>query len=187
MKKPQRPSSGSPELVVHLIFDSSAWEKAFPRMKQKIGVAASEALSVARTPSFLCEEGAEVNILLTTDAKIRKLNHAFRGIDKPTNVLSFPEYPTPSDPAPYLLGDIALAVQTLKRECKEQKKLFENHMIHLIVHGVLHLLGYDHMHSKEAKSMERLECDILKRLGYPPPYDDIPRTIKRSRSISHGK
>jgi probable rRNA maturation factor len=70
------------------------------------------------------------------------------------------------------LGDIVLAFQTIRRECLMQDKTLENHVIHLIVHGTLHLLGYDHMRSREAEAMEKLECDILAALGYPDPYDE---------------
>jgi probable rRNA maturation factor len=97
-------------------------------------------------------------------------------------VLSFPQFdlrklpkgafdghPTPN---PIPLGDVVLAWQTLARECKEQKKTLENHAVHLVVHGTLHLLGYDHIKAKDAKAMEKLECDILESLGYPDPYHD---------------
>lgn len=102
-------------------------------------------------------------ILLAGDRKLRALNGDFRGKDKPTNVLSFP---AGGDYA----GDIAIAYGVTRREAKDAGKDFADHASHLVVHGVLHLAGYDHERPKDAKLMEPLEVKILKRLGIADPY-----------------
>ncbi|MDD9901076.1 MAG: rRNA maturation RNase YbeY [Alphaproteobacteria bacterium] len=156
------------------------WKNAFPRMKAKITEAAAYAFTAAKKPAVLKDRDIEIHILLTTNARIKPLNRDWMGKDKPTNVLSFPQFQIKglkkSDlahfPDTVELGDVVLAHETIKREAREQGKKLEDHVIHLIVHGVLHLLGYDHMTEKDAKSMEKLECDILDVLGYPDPYHD---------------
>ena len=120
-------------------------------------------------------EGA-LAILLTDDAAVRELNGRWRGKDAPTNVLSFPAAPTA---APWL-GDVALAYETCAREAAEQGKPLAHHITHLVAHGVLHLLGWDHQTDAEADEMEALERDILARLGVPDPYRD------REARIDHG-
>ena len=112
--------------------------------------------------------GAELSIVLTNDDAIRKINAQWRQKDAPTNVLSFPAAHMPG--APRMLGDIIIAYETTAREAKEEHKPFANHLSHLAVHGFLHLLGYDHESDAEAEDMERLERDILARLGVPDPY-----------------
>ena len=102
-------------------------------------------------------------ILLAGDKKLRALNHDFRGKDKPTNVLSFPG-------ADSYAGDIAIAYGVTRKEAKAAAKTFADHAAHLVVHGVLHLAGYDHERPKDAKVMEPLEVKILKRLGIADPY-----------------
>jgi probable rRNA maturation factor len=117
---------------------------------------------------------AELAIMLTDDAGIRTLNANWRGIDKPTNVLSFPALqptgtPSPDD-APRMLGDIAIAYETVRREADDEHKPFAHHLSHLAIHGFLHLIGYDHETDEEAGEMENLERKILARLGIPDPY-----------------
>jgi probable rRNA maturation factor len=114
---------------------------------------------------------AEVSILLTDDAHQRVLNRDWRKIDKPTNVLSFPQI-EPFAPVQGLVGDITLALETLEREAAEQGKSFPDHFAHLVVHGFLHLLGYDHMTEAQALQMEGLETQILETLGIADPYGD---------------
>ena len=115
-------------------------------------------------------ENAEVSLLFCDDARIRKLNLQFRGQDKPTNVLSFPG-PEPLETGRFL-GDIAVAFETVAREAKEQHKTLEQHCRHMVVHGFLHLLGYDHEAEEEAEAMEAMEIQVLKRLGVANPYRD---------------
>jgi probable rRNA maturation factor len=112
--------------------------------------------------------GAELSVVLTDDASIRKINAQWRNKDSATNVLSFPAAPAPGTPR--LLGDIVIAYETTAREARDEGKPFANHLSHLAVHGFLHLLGYDHESDAEAEDMERLERDILARLGVPDPY-----------------
>ena len=106
----------------------------------------------------------EVSVLLTDDAGIKELNRAWRKIDKPTNVLSFPAARPP------LLGDIAIAYETLAREAAEENKPVLHHLAHLAVHGFLHLLGYDHQTNSQADAMEALERIALARLDIDDPY-----------------
>ena len=116
---------------------------------------------------------AELAVMLTDDGGIRTLNCNWRGIDKATNVLSFPALQptgdTPDD-LPRMLGDIAIAYETTRREADEEAKPFEHHLSHLAVHGFLHLIGYDHENDDDAEAMEALERDILAQLGIPDPY-----------------
>ena len=120
----------------------------------------------------------EVSVVLTDDTAIRVLNRTWREIDKPTNVLSFPVAP-PSRSGerwgrgaapPPLLGDIVIAYETAAREAAEQDKPFSHHLAHLVVHGFVHLIGYDHDSDKAADEMECLEAAILARLDVPDPY-----------------
>ena len=114
---------------------------------------------------------AELSIVLTDDAEQRALNREWRGVDKPTNVLSFPQI-APFAPIVGILGDITLARETLEREAQELGKSFEDHFIHLVAHGFLHILGYDHLEEADALVMERLETQILSSLGIADPYED---------------
>ncbi|NOJ39629.1 rRNA maturation RNase YbeY [Bradyrhizobium australiense] len=120
----------------------------------------------------------ELAVMLTDDAGIRTLNSNWRGIDKPTNVLSFPALQpaadAPSD-APRMLGDIAIAYETTRKEADEEEKPFDHHLSHLAVHGFLHLIGYDHEKDDDAEAMEGLEREILAQLGIPDPYPDRER------------
>jgi len=122
---------------------------------------------------------AELAVMLTDDAGIRTLNTNWRGIDKPTNVLSFPALqptgPGGSDNAPRMLGDIAIAYETTRREADDEQKPFDHHLSHLAVHGFLHLIGYDHENDADANAMESLEAKILAQLGIPDPYADGER------------
>jgi len=122
---------------------------------------------------------AELAVMLTDDSGIRTLNHNWRGIDKATNVLSFPALqptgPREEDGAPRMLGDIAIAYDTLRREADDERKPFADHLSHLAVHGFLHLIGYDHETDEDADEMESLEQEILAQLGIPDPYADRER------------
>jgi probable rRNA maturation factor len=111
-----------------------------------------------------------VTVLLTDDAAMRRLNAGWRGIDKPTNVLSFPAAPQFEGADVTSLGDIAIAHETTAREARDEHKPFANHLSHLAVHGFLHLVGYDHESDEQAEAMESLERDILQRIGVPDPY-----------------
>ncbi|SIQ70281.1 probable rRNA maturation factor [Rhizobium sp. RU20A] len=115
----------------------------------------------------------EVSLVFTNDAEIRTINAQWRGFDKPTNVLSFPASPIqPGDMPGPMLGDIIIAQETVAREASEQEKPFEAHLTHLLVHGFLHLFGYDHVDEDDAEEMEGLETRILAGLGLSDPYGD---------------
>ena len=110
-------------------------------------------------------QGKELSLVLADNDFVQALNKEWRGKDKPTNVLSFPQ------DEPMLLGDIILAYETVRDEAKEQDKRFEDHATHLIVHGLLHLLGHDHIEEADAQIMESLEIEILRTLNIKNPYD----------------
>ncbi len=121
---------------------------------------------------------SELAIMLTDDSGIRTLNSNWRGIDKATNVLSFPALQAPAgapSDAPRMLGDIAIAYQTTRKEADDEAKPFDHHLSHLAVHGFLHLIGYDHENDDDAEAMEGLEREILAQLGIPDPYADRER------------
>jgi probable rRNA maturation factor len=142
----------------------------------------ADSLAEATARMALAAEAPETDvpvllgIVLTDDAEQRALNRTYRGKDSPTNVLSFamtdPDEPSPPG-APILLGDVVLAFETVAREAAEQRKTLPDHLRHLVVHGVLHLLGFDHESDAEAASMEAREVEILAALGVPAPYADI--------------
>ena len=120
---------------------------------------------------------AELSVLLADDATVRRLNADYRGKDRATNVLSFPSFehvlardPASLPPGPVPLGDIVLAVETVQVEAASEGKPFAHHLSHLLVHGCLHLLGYDHQTAEAAACMEQLERDVLAQLGVPDPY-----------------
>ncbi|WP_244636734.1 rRNA maturation RNase YbeY [Limoniibacter endophyticus] len=114
---------------------------------------------------------SELSLVFTDDTSIHALNRDWRNKDKPTNVLSFPAFDiAPGDTLPPLLGDIIIAYETVTREAALEEKPFEHHLTHLMVHGFLHLLGYDHETEQEAEEMEAIEVKILSRLSIPDPY-----------------
>ena len=113
----------------------------------------------------------EISLVFTDDAAIRTVNREWRDQDKPTNVLSFPAFPLlPGGRPGPMLGDIVLAEETLRREALDLSIAFDDHLTHLLVHGFLHLFGYDHMTDEEAAVMEGLETRILAELGLADPY-----------------
>jgi probable rRNA maturation factor len=115
----------------------------------------------------------EICFLFTDNEEMRVLNKTYRGMDKPTNVLSFP-METPSEDADCcMLGSIALAFEIIAQEALDQGKSTQNHLKHLIVHGLLHLMRYDHVEESDAEQMEALEIVILEKLGVKNPYEEI--------------
>ena len=114
---------------------------------------------------------SELSLVFTNDADIREINAKWRHIDKPTNVLSFPAFALqPGQEPGEILGDIVIARETVEREAAEEDKSFDDHLSHLVVHGLLHLMGYDHQNDDEAEQMETLERKILASLGISDPY-----------------
>jgi probable rRNA maturation factor len=144
--------------VIEVEVEDDAWIQALPD---------APALAVAAAEAALGDAGTKhVVVLLTDDATVRELNARFRDQDKPTNVLSFPAAENPEGH----LGDIALGYGVCAREAGEQHKGLAAHLQHLVAHGVLHLLGYDHMSDDEAAEMEGLERVVLAGLGVADPY-----------------
>lgn len=121
-------------------------------------------------------DGAEVSIRLVDEAESAELNRTYRGKDKPTNVLSFP-FEAPEGVPNDLLGDLVICVPVVEREAREQGKTSAAHWAHLVVHGLLHLQGYDHIEDDEAEVMEAKEIAILQGLGFPNPYQDIAEDL----------
>lgn len=117
-------------------------------------------------------EPALVSLTLTDDKHIQKLNRKYRHKNKPTNVLSFETQDAPITGAPWLAGDIVMSYDTLVREKNAQHLSFRAHFTHLLIHGTLHLLGYDHQTEKQATRMEKLEIKLMQQLGFENPYKD---------------
>ena len=159
------------EIIVDIA--DEAWLKTVPDAEELCARVAAVALGAAAALVDLPAERLEVSLLLTGDSQVRELNRDYRGQDKPTNVLSFAaldaDSPIPPD-GPILLGDVIIARETTEREAGDEGKSLVHHLSHLVVHGVLHLLGYDHMEDDEAEEMESLERSILATLGVPDPY-----------------
>ncbi|MER9456419.1 rRNA maturation RNase YbeY [Mesorhizobium sp. M0478] len=162
-----RPGGGDSSVPVEIDMSVEAgdWpdEAALTRLVDR-AVSAAFAETAAAGPS-------ELSIVFSNDAHIRTLNAGWRGKDKETNVLSFPAFPFPrGGKLPPMLGDIVLAAETVAREAALEDKPFENHITHLVIHGLLHLLGYDHETDAEAEEMEAIERSALARLAIPDPY-----------------
>jgi probable rRNA maturation factor len=128
--------------------------------------------------------GADLSLLLTDDRRIRIVNRDWRGFDKATNVLSFPAAPPERIAASPLLGDIVLAYETVVREAEAEGKTKADHLSHLVIHGLLHLLGEDHETETEARRMEALEVEALARLGIADPYADAELVTESASPIA---
>ncbi len=154
----------------------AGWGVACPQAEQYARLAGRLALVRGMAAARLSLRRPELGIRLTDDASQRRLNRDYRGLDRPTNVLAFsawePGEQVPPE-APLLIGDVVLAFETVAGEAAEQGKPLADHLRHLTVHGVLHLLGYEHRTPAEATAMETLETAILEVLGVPDPYRDI--------------
>ncbi|KGY08950.1 rRNA maturation RNase YbeY [Vibrio sinaloensis] len=115
------------------------------------------------------QQDAELTIRIVDEEESHQLNHEYRGKDKPTNVLSFP-FEVPPGIEMNLLGDLVICKQVVEREAQEQNKPLLAHWAHMVVHGSLHLLGYDHIEDDEAEEMESLETEIMQEMGFEDPY-----------------
>jgi len=156
-----------PVMLIDITTEFDEWSTA-PDLENLITKAARAAV-LATEADFTTR--AELSILLTSNAAVRRLNSQYRGLNKATNVLSFcGETATRPESRPFLLGDVVLAYQTIAAEAQQQRIDFAAHVSHLIVHGVLHLLGYDHENDTSAHTMELAEIKILKGIGVENPY-----------------
>ena len=152
-------------LTTDMVCEADDWNEALPDAGALLRRAAEAAWAGAGGRGE-----AELSILLADDTRIRQLNRDYRGKDKPTNVLSFPAGDEGAAGRPRMLGDVALALETIRREAQAQSKSLGDHASHLTVHGVLHLLGHDHETDTQANAMEALETEILRGLGIADPY-----------------
>jgi probable rRNA maturation factor len=168
--RPRKARRSGPICRVVVIVDAAtaaAWKRAVPELEAQIRKAARAALMQVKPR----RGRSEITVRLSGDRDVRRLNRDFRGKDKPTNVLSFPSGDEmPPRRGPLLLGDIVIAYGTVAREAAAQGKPIRDHLLHLVVHGVLHLLGHDHQRRAEAARMERIETDLLARFGISDPY-----------------
>lgn len=168
---PDSSSTGCPQFTIALTVLTPVWHEALPDAEGLARRAARGAL--AAVPVSAADAGeTELSLVLADDATVHRLNRDYRGQDRPTNVLSFAAESDadPRDAGPRLLGDVVLSYDTLAREAGEQGKSLAGHLSHLVVHGVLHLLGYDHASEAEAARMERIETAVLADLGISDPY-----------------
>jgi probable rRNA maturation factor len=169
--------------VPHRAWSALRGVKALCRRAALAALAAPAPPSTLKGGGHALPEGpVELTILLADDATLHDLNRRFRGIDKPTNVLSFPagDDRLPGDGGPVVLGDIAIAYETCALEAGRDRKPLADHLTHLVVHGVLHLRGYDHEIEREAEVMERLETELLDGLGVADPYGPGPNDFAAS-------
>jgi probable rRNA maturation factor len=157
---------------IAILIEDETWQNDLPDPEATCRRAAEAALE---SGGSAVPANAELCLVLSGDDRVRELNARFRGKDTATNVLSFPAYDsdapvTGAADMPVLLGDVVLAHGVVSREAREQGKAMADHLSHLVVHGVLHLLGHDHMTEQDADRMEALETGILAGLGVSDPY-----------------
>lgn len=167
---PPRSSMSSPikpRIAIDIAVEAGVWPPK-PALRSLVRKAVASALRETGADSGTA---SELSVVFSDDAHMRRLNAGWRGKDKPTNVLSFPAFRVePGGPIPPLLGDIVLAAETVAREAEVEGKPLDHHITHLVIHGMLHLLGHDHEDEAEAESMEALERAALARLAIPDPY-----------------
>jgi probable rRNA maturation factor len=163
------------KIEVDVSVSEPQWNESFLDVEAIARRAATLTVQHATLPRRIESRDMEAAIVLANDDLIQILNREYREMDKPTNVLSFATLdsndPVP-DEGPFPLGDIILSYQTIDREATEQGKFFKDHFTHMIVHGMLHLLGYDHQDEDEANIMETLEIRILQKMNIQNPYMD---------------
>jgi probable rRNA maturation factor len=160
-RRPRAASKSNASVKIDIRIESDLW-------KQERAIATVARRAIGKAAAAAARSHCELAVLLTDDPSIRVVNADWRGVDTPTNVLSFPA-PPGGGHRPFL-GDIVLAYETIAAEARAERKPLAHHFAHLCVHGFLHLLGYDHVRKKDAEVMEAAERDILRRLGIPDPY-----------------
>jgi probable rRNA maturation factor len=174
----------SKALEIDVSMESTAWHSALADATALAQQAALAAFETAAADGVRLPAGAEASLVLADDAMVRRLNRDYRGQDKATNVLSFAamdgtdgaKHPGADGP-PLLLGDLIVAFETTAAESAQSGKSLADHFSHLIVHGMLHLLGYDHQTDAQAKRMEGLEVRILREMGIDDPYAADPEGL----------
>jgi len=174
----RRSRAGRPPPIVDVVVAGGRWSRSLPDADRLAAKAARAALAGA---GLATRRRLELCVRLSDDPELRRLNHVYRGKDKPTNVLSFPAEADAPRGQPLHLGDVALSLTTLRREAREQRKPLSHHFCHLVVHGVLHLAGYDHETEAEAAEMEPLEVRILAGLSIADPYGEQPAPRRKAR------
>lgn len=152
------------------------WSRALSGAENLVEAAASAAWRAGSGPET-APGGAEISIALADDSLVRTLNREYRGKDEPTNVLSFPADDPGAPDRARMIGDVVLALETVEREAREAGKSVAAHVSHLVVHGVLHLAGYDHQTDADAKAMESLETAILAEMGIADPYVHVEQPV----------
>jgi probable rRNA maturation factor len=172
------PSEPEPAAIaIDVIAEFPEWTTALPTVERVCGRAAAAAFGAVHPNT----RGAEASVILTDNARVRVLNNLYRGRDEPTDVLSFPILDQGAAAAsappgqPVLLGDIVIAFETAAADAAASDKSLSDHLSHLVVHGMLHLCGYDHLAEAEANEMERLETHVLAGLGVSDPYAAFER------------
>ena len=176
-----------PLLEVGVRIKAAGWNRALPRAS-RLARRAAHAAFAAAPPRRLPRAGAEAAVVLADDAGVRALNRDFRGRDKPTNVLAFAARegacPRLRAGEPLSLGDVVVAFETARAEARADGRPLADHLRHLVVHGMLHLLGHDHRVLRAARRMERLEAKVLATLDVPDPYAPGAPVIRRRRRRS---
>jgi probable rRNA maturation factor len=159
----------SPPVALETVRDSKLWD-ALPDAEALVEAAVGAVFAEA---GLVCLADAELSVTLADDARVRSLNSEWRAKDKPTNVLTFPAVEPDETATAPMLGDVIIAFETVDREAREEGKTLPDHVSHLVVHGVLHLFGYDHLDDDEAEEMEAIETRALARLGIADPYAEL--------------
>lgn len=167
----------APEINHDILVEDDRWHESLPDHASLIAMSLDH---IIRNIDLFSGAGAskaeiETGITLTNDSRIQTLNRDYRGKDKPTNVLSFPQIDWTEENAVkneplIMLGDIIVALETIEREAAEQDKRLQDHFIHMLIHSFLHLCGYDHENALDAQEMESLEIQILSEMGIKNPY-----------------
>ncbi len=167
-EEPEQPDS---IIDIAVAISDPAWESAVPDAERLCVESAIAVLGAVVKPT-------ELSIVLSSDADVRVLNRDYRGKDKATNVLSFPSGLSSDLSGTDMLGDVILAFETVSMEADRDGKTLPSHLRHLVVHGILHLLGYDHETEEEASEMEQREIEILAGFGISDPYSPVLEPVQ---------
>ena len=166
----------TPQINIDISIKYKPWKPHVKQVEQRIHEIAREVFQATSLANYV--KSIEFSLLFVDNKKISKINNEFRGENKPTNVLSFPMHVIDCSNFASLetiegfimLGDVIFSYEIIEKEANEQNKSFENHFFHLLTHGILHLIGYDHQNDEEADLMEKFEVQILQKFGINSPY-----------------